>query len=81
MYSTANLNRIPGGTALISELGESGGAIMRFLKFEIENFKGIENAVLDLTKLRAANVITLIGLNEMVLLLFAFHAFSGGPLR
>lgn len=37
---------------------------MRFLKFEINNFKGVTKATLDLTKLRSANVITLVGLNE-----------------
>ena len=51
---------------------------MRFLKFEIENFKGIEKATLDLTKLRTANVVTLIGLNESgkTTILEAINSFS-----
>lgn len=37
---------------------------MKYTGFTIENYKGIEKAVLDLTKLPRANIFTLVGLNE-----------------
>jgi predicted ATPase len=37
---------------------------MRYTKFIIENFKGIEKIEIDLTKLPSANIFTLVGLNE-----------------
>lgn len=37
---------------------------MKYTKFVIENFKGIEKVELDLTKLPNANIFTLVGLNE-----------------
>ena len=36
---------------------------MRFIRFDIQNFKGIKSATLDLVP-AGANVFTLIGLNE-----------------
>ncbi len=37
---------------------------MKYTKFKIENFKGVENIEIDLTKLPSANIFTLVGLNE-----------------
>ena len=37
---------------------------MKYINFEIENFKGINKLNIDLTKLPFANVFTLVGLNE-----------------
>ena len=37
---------------------------MNFLKFRIQNFKGIEDTTLNLNKVPSANIFTLIGLNE-----------------
>jgi len=37
---------------------------MKYTKFSIENYKGIEKIELDLTKLPSANIFTLVGLNE-----------------
>jgi AAA15 family ATPase/GTPase len=51
---------------------------MRFVKFEIENFKGIQNSILDFTKIPNAHVFTLVGLNESgkTTLLEAINSFS-----
>ncbi|MEX0812689.1 MAG: AAA family ATPase [Chitinophagales bacterium] len=37
---------------------------MKYTKFEIENFKGIQNLTLDLEKKPTSKIITLVGLNE-----------------
>ena len=37
---------------------------MNFLKFRIQNFKGIEDTTLNLNQVPSANIFTLIGLNE-----------------
>jgi predicted ATP-dependent endonuclease of OLD family len=37
---------------------------MKFTQFKFENFKGIENQVLDLSKNPQSNIFTLVGLNE-----------------
>ncbi len=37
---------------------------MKFSKFEIINFKGIEHVIIDLEKSPDANIFTLVGLNE-----------------
>ena len=37
---------------------------MRYIKFEVKNFKGIADTVIDLTKPVHANIYTLVGLNE-----------------
>jgi len=51
---------------------------MRFLKFEIKNFKGIRHAELSFSKSNTAGVYTLVGLNECgkTTLLEAIHSFS-----
>jgi hypothetical protein len=54
---------------------------MRFVRFEIKNFKGIKSAVLDLSKMPSANVFTLVGLNESgkTTVLEAINNFSPEP--
>lgn len=51
---------------------------MRYIKFEIENFKGVKNATLDLSKSPKSNVYTLVGLNESgkTTILEAINSFS-----
>lgn len=51
---------------------------MRYTKFDIRNFKGIEAATIDLSSLPNANVFTLVGLNESgkTTVLEAINAFS-----
>lgn len=51
---------------------------MRFLRFEIENFKGIRHAEIRFSKTKHARVYTLVGLNESgkTTLLEAIHSFS-----
>lgn len=54
------------------------GHIMRYVKFEIQNFKGVKHAVVDLSTLTRANVFTLVGLNESgkTTILEAIYSFS-----
>jgi predicted ATPase len=51
---------------------------MRFIRFNIENFKGIEKTVLDFSKIPNANIFTLVGLNESgkTTILEAINSFS-----
>ena len=51
---------------------------MRFVRFEIENFKEIKNTVLDLSNIPSANIFTLVGLNESgkTTILEAINSFS-----
>ena len=51
---------------------------MRYIKFEIENFKGVKNATLDLSKSPKSNVYTLVALNESgkTTILEAINSFS-----
>lgn len=51
---------------------------MKFAYFKFENFKGIENQTLDLTKSAGSNIFTLVGLNESgkTTLLEAINYFS-----
>ena len=51
---------------------------MRFIGFEITNFKGIEKTVMHLSKVPNANIFTLVGLNESgkTTILEAINSFS-----
>jgi predicted ATP-dependent endonuclease of OLD family len=51
---------------------------MRFIGFEIENFKGIQKSSLDFSKVPHANIFTLVGLNESgkTTILEAINSFS-----
>ena len=51
---------------------------MRFTRFEIKNFKGVEHAIVDLNP-AGAHIATLIGLNESgkTTILEAISQFSG----
>ena len=51
---------------------------MRYLKFRIENFKGIKETEVDLRTSTGANVFSLVGLNESgkTTILEAIHSFS-----
>jgi AAA ATPase domain/AAA domain len=57
---------------------DSEGANVRYLKFRIRNFKGIQDTELDLTSMTSANVFSLVGLNESgkTTILEAIHSFS-----